>query len=447
MTTSVAEAALTPTQQRRSANRQRRRRRPCKTLLQVLLGVALVVFVAVVFFVEKAHRYYNHSQLSMLTDFYVTDIAPPLGPKISQEDVQVNNIDNGPIVPLRDDPTKIHAQRCVQAGYGGIYFKHFRKTGGSSLYHSFREHQCLQRNIPVFGSEFPFFNTNTFHVLNSTIFVTTIRHPIERILSMYWFEGRWPRTCHKACENNKTKDDTTKVAELEEWIEAIHDQTNQTELGYVRHSGCGQWVSVENYYTRMLLGIDRARGPAGARATLHQRGFRNVTLDARHLQRAKQILASFDVILIQEEMSTPSNKTRMFHEVTGYGDNNNIPPDRIGVERMGVERAKYFVPPRNSTLDRLRQWNTLDIELYDYAVQLSNDNYEKWERWRNEMGNNTAFDAKAVCQKPAAQLPKDIADIAVGGDFCAGGRWSGSKWEGFWYFPSCVFHSKESLTK
>jgi hypothetical protein len=352
------------------------------------------------------------------------------------------------IVTFRDEATKLQAQQCVQAGYGGIYFKHFRKTGGTTLYHIFRENQCLQRQIPVFGSEFPFFNTDTFDVLNSTIFVTILRHPIDRILSMYWFEGRWPRTCHKACEDNKTKDDATKVADLEEWIEAIHDQSSQKKLKYVRHNACGQWISVENYYIRMLLGVDRAMDVQGAKATKHKRGFRNVTLTTRHLHKAKEILASFDLVLIQEEMQIPSNKTQMFYDITGYGTN---PPLSFGVQRKGDERAKYFVPPLNTTLDRLRRWNALDIDLYEYAVQLSQENFERWQSRQNllrvEGSEIHKFDAKASCNKPKARLPQPIANIAIGGDFCVGGRWSGINFSDFWYFPSCIYHSREATTK
>ncbi|KAG7347902.1 sulfotransferase family protein [Nitzschia inconspicua] len=417
-----------------AAFRSIRHRSLYRRLLRFLFALALVASVAGVFFVEKLHRQ-NHNHVSLLTDL------PTIPPRNSTDR------DDQLVVPLRDDATKLQAQRCVQAGYGGVYFKHFRKAGGTTLYNSFRDNQCLRRQMPIFASEFPFFNRDTFDVLNSTVFVTTLRHPIDRILSLYWFEGRWPRTCHKACENNKTKDDTNKVADLEEWIEAIHDQSNHTNLRYVRHNGCGQWVSVENYYTRILLGVDRARDEEQAKSTLHQRGFRNVTLTSRHLLKAKQILASFDVILIQEEMIQPSEKIKMFFEMTGYGDK---PPRAFGVERKGYERAKYFVPPLNSTLDRLRQLNALDIELYDYAVRLSQKNFDKWQQRRNEDslgGNETDFYAAANCKKPMARLPQPVANIAVGGDFCVGGRWSGRTWSDFWYFPGCIFHSREAESK
>ena len=39
----------------------------------------------------------------------------------------------GPILPLRDESNKILSQACVRSGYGGVYLKHFRKAGGTSL--------------------------------------------------------------------------------------------------------------------------------------------------------------------------------------------------------------------------------------------------------------------------------------------------------------------------
>jgi hypothetical protein len=403
----------------------------CRRVLRFLLVVAFVLFLWNVFVAGyKDKQFYDRMSTMM-------DLSG--SPLLYKEDA---------LVTFRDEATKLQAQRCVQAGYGGIYFKHFRKTGGTTLYHILRENQCLRRQIPVFASEFPFFNTETFDVLNSTIFVTILRHPIDRIISMYWFDGRWPRTCHNACEANKTKNDTNKVANLEEWIEAIHDQSNQTEFRYVRHNGCGQWISVENYYIRMLLGVDRASDLHGAMSTKHERGFRNVTITTRHLHKAKEILASFDLVLIQEEMLAPSNKAQMFYEMTGYGAN---PPFSFGVKRKGGERASYFVPPLNTTLDRLRQWNALDIKLYEYAVQLSRENFEKWQHRKSRLNfeeNVTQkFDAKTMCNKPQAKLPQPIANIAIGGDFCVGGRWSGRRFSDFWYFPSCVYHSLETETK
>jgi hypothetical protein len=297
------------------------------------------------------------------------------------------------IVPLRDEATKILAQQCVRARQGGVYIKHFRKASGTALYAVVAGESC-KRGIPSYASELPFFNKETFHVLNSTVFVTAMRHPIDRIISMYWFEGRWPRTCGSICEAEKIKNDTNKVANLDEWIEDIHDQTAQEKLKYLKHSACGQWVSVENYYIRQLLGIDRATKNQ-KKGTNDESGFLNNTLTRSHLHQAKEILASFDLIMIQEQMrSTHSDMIRMFRSIIGATS-----ADSMKEVRKGKERDKHYQPPSQAALDRLGGWNALDIELYEFAVELSARMVNRWVA--HEADIQTKFNATESCQKPS----------------------------------------------
>jgi hypothetical protein len=248
-----------------------------------------------------------------------------------------------------------------------------------------------------------------------------MRHPIDRIISLYWFEGRWPRTCGKACEDEKIKNDETKVADLDKWIEHIHDQTNYRKLKYARHNACGQWSSVENYYTRILLGVDAVQDKQQKLKTKHSKGFLNVTLTRDHLHRAKEILASFDLVMIQEQMMGRSESNLMFHDITGPG---NTTSNKLIHKRKGAERKKYYQPPSNATLERLREWNALDIELYEYAVKLSAQTVKRWAKTRDEeKRQRSSFDASKSCQIPPFRLPNDIFDIALEGNFCYGGKY------------------------
>lgn len=243
--------------------------------------------------------------------------------------------DDRPVVPLRSEEEKEFAQLCTRAHRGGVYIKHHRKAGGSSLYSILNRQVCS--HTPVYSSELPFFNaTHSFSTLpNSTVFITSLRDPIDRILSLYWFEGRWPRTCELACELNKTKDDSTKVADLDEWIEAVYHQSKKSKYKLRYHSSCGQWQSVENYYTRQLLGVDRG----------DERQFLNKTLTDDDLYRAKQILASFDLVMIQERYQSDRDMVRIFKTITaanpGQQQQQGLPHERKGVERTS---ASYQAP-------------------------------------------------------------------------------------------------------
>jgi hypothetical protein len=271
-----------------------------------------------------------------------------------------------------------------------------------------------------------------------------MRHPVDRIISLYWFEGRWPRTCHKACEDEKIKNDENKVADLDEWIEQVHDQTNYKKLEYVRHNACGQWVSVENYYTRILLGVDAVQTKQDKFRTKYSRGFWNATLTRDHLHRAKEILASFDLVMIQEKMMGRSQSNLMFHDLTGPG---NSTSNQLKIRRKGAEREKYYQPPSNATLERLREWNAMDIELYEYAVKLNAQTVKRWDKTRHEeKRQGSSFDASKSCQMPPYRLPNDIFDIALGGKFCPPGKDSEDKTKrrGWWYYANhCTLHSNE----
>lgn len=340
--------------------------------------------------------------------------------------------DDRPVVPLRSQAQKDFAQLCARAHRGAVYVKHFRKAGGSSLYSLLNKYTC--DHSPVFASELPFFNaTHGFSALgNATVYITSLRHPIDRILSMYWFEGRWPRTCNKECEDKKIKDDTTKVADLDEWIEAVYHQEDKYELK--QHTACGQWQSVENYYTRQLLGIDRGDDLV----------FLNKTLTVNDLHRAKEILASFDLVMIQERYQSDAAMARMFQTITA-----TKPSEGVGLPhtRKGLERTHE---PSRKDLQRLHELNRFDMELYQYAKKLSRQTVDRWvqqeaeaaKRWtQRNVQELEAHEAYLIrqCVPPPRILSPYQSDTMLGGKGCLS--------RPFFYFapreghPLCLYHS------
>lgn len=384
-------------------------------LARYLLVLAVVSFASVLYFYSTPIEQLSDSQnpLSLLT------------PQKNDAWMLPKRLDFNEIVPLRNESVKELAQQCVRAGQGGIYITHFRKAGGTALTKVMYEEVCTH-GMQAYSSELPFFHPKTFEVMGTSVFITAMRNPVDRILSMYWFEGRWPRTCGLKCENEKVKNDTTKVADLGEWVEAIHDQRSWGKLKYRRHNGCGQWVSVENYYIRQLLGVDIPK---------YGLGFLNVTLTREHLHRAKKILANFDLVLIQEKMSKRSSMVRMFHSITGGRESSNM-----AQVRKGQERQNLFQAPSTVDLERLQDLNALDLELYEYAVQLSNITVRRWMAQATKgkrVGNALSNRADLVCNKPPLFLEeKDRAIALGGGPHCRPGSWS-------LYNDGCVQHSRE----
>ena len=112
-------------------------------------------------------------------------------------------------------------------------------------------------------------------------------------------------------------------------------------MKYRRHNSCGQWASVDNYYIRTLLGIDSASTENEKKATKNGRGFLNKTITREHLHRAKQILASFDLVMVQEQMrSKNSSMINMFYSITGTLNRIELPRSREMTENEKEERRK-----------------------------------------------------------------------------------------------------------
>lgn len=225
----------------------------------------------------------------------------------------------------------------------------------------------------------------------------------------------------KSAKIKKIKNDDSKVADLDEWIEAVHDQTNYKDLQYRRHTSCGQWTSVENYYIRTLLGIDSAVTPDERETTKYKMGFLNKTITREHLHRAKEILASFDLVMIQEQMkSKNSSMAKMFYSITGSSNGTEFPHFRETNEEDKEEKTK-MVSSSRAAIDTLHKWNTLDIELYNYAVDISKQTVDRWiavgKQEQQEMMNN-AFNVSESCKKPPMELNGTLLETALGGNDC-----------------------------
>lgn len=217
----------------------------------------------------------------------------------SRDIVRYTILDNNTTIltvkPLRDPSTKRNAQTCVKYGNGRIYMKHLRvirivsdmvlggKGQTNAKQEKNKEEQQLEHPNNIYRNEFPYFNSELLLKGNkeknllefdpsSIIFLTSVQHPIDRIESMYWFEGRWPRTCGKKYKNEKVKDNTTAVASFHNCIHSIHaPQTNFVELKqYPQHDACGTWISVDNYYIQQLLGVDAPQSTGEFHTLLQQ---------------------------------------------------------------------------------------------------------------------------------------------------------------------------------
>jgi len=209
------------------------------------------------------------------------------------------------------------------------------------------------------------------------------------------------------------------------------------------HNNCGQWQSVENYYIRQLLAVDRNVSLKIPRIADYPPidiygTFANKTLTREDLELAKEVLAGFDLVVIIERAADDKDMVRMMHALLG----NNVRRKDLPVHRSGSEREKYFEPPSEATLERLRELNALDIELYEYAVKLSRHSVENW--LQRKKGPPLTPDQKKEmlkkCDKPPFTLPDDHNSVLLGGNGC-------NEETIFFHGENCTLHSQESGSK
>jgi hypothetical protein len=152
--------------------------------------------------------------------------------------------------------------------YKTIFLYHSRKAGGSTLRRLLQQ-VAQKHNVSFITKEGVVLEEEDMHQ-NQTLFVTSLRDPIDRIISSYWFEGRWPM---KFPEENKT---LATALSFDEWFDVCQNKTKKW-----------QWFSVSNSYVKWF----------GTTGTTDDN---DIVYD---IDTAKQRLSKFHMVLRTEKMS------------------------------------------------------------------------------------------------------------------------------------------------
>lgn len=153
-----------------------------------------------------------------------------------------------------------------------FYYYHARKAAGTSI----RDAMKLSARL----STIAYLETEGV-VLDAAILdspgmisVTSLRDPVSRVLSLYWYEHvGWYSGILKQPQRCKT---------LRAWVDAWKDGS-PFKKNMLAKNPKNNYVEIENYYIKMLIGWD---------------GKTPITRD--HLENAKAILRKFDLVLISE---------------------------------------------------------------------------------------------------------------------------------------------------
>jgi hypothetical protein len=138
-----------------------------------------------------------------------------------------------------DIPSPVCHPRLPKQPIRRIVLAHMRKAGGSTL-RAYLKKVSKSFDLEFVAKEGFAFESPTTR--NDTLYVTHLRDPIQRTLSHYRYEGRWPCAVLK----NKTATKKNSV-DLSEWLESDHFYES-----LCRHRARPLWKCSWNCFTRWL---------------------------------------------------------------------------------------------------------------------------------------------------------------------------------------------------
>jgi len=233
-------------------------------------------------------------------------------------------------------------QRCVASGAGGYYLYHARKAAGTTLRTALQE--AARRHRVAYWETEGLSIDPMFLGLRSIITVMSVRDPVRRVLSMYWYE-------HVGWHDGIVHDPAG-LRTLREWVDEWKDDS-AWKRDFARRNPGNVYVEVQNYYTKALAGWNAA-GAAAA-------------VDAAALSRARAALERFDAIFVVERATWP-NHTALLRRVLGHDA--PLLATLRGDDAARRRLAPRLAPDAAAVVADLEALNGFDRDLYGFALEL-----------------------------------------------------------------------------
>lgn len=230
-----------------------------------------------------------------------------------------------------------HKVRCLQKREGGFYLYHVRKAAGTTLRKKL-EVAAKRWRVRLWETEGLKIDSTAL-ALKSVITVVSIRHPVDRILSLYWYEhvGWWDGVKH----------DHSQMKSMRKWVDEWRDGS-EWKSEFTRMNPRNVYVEIENYYVKMLGGGD-------------------------DLEKAKETLHRFDVLFVCER-STWNNHTALLSQALGGVEDHERAkknPRLLEADKGARLRLQStLAPDLSDIISTLTEINLLDLQLYQYALRL-----------------------------------------------------------------------------
>lgn len=230
---------------------------------------------------------------------------------------------------------------CIRNHNGCLYLYHTRKAAGTTL-REILQPEALRLSIPLYETEGLSLKKDILSV-SGMFSVTTLRDPVKRVLSLYWYEhvGWYDGILHE----------THKCKRLKDWVQAWSDG-HPWKNSFMLKNPSNVYVEIENYYVKMLSDW---KGPDKV-----------TRLD---LEKAKTVLSAFDLVVIVEWIGDESQIeaiNSIFPGRSNIAAEHKVRGDKASIERLQDKLA----PDRIEITKKIEDMNALDIELYEFAKSM-----------------------------------------------------------------------------
>lgn len=122
--------------------------------------------------------------------------------------------------------------------YDTIFLYHTRKAGGSTL-RVWLEKVARKHNLAFVVEEGTILSQQNPVFRDRTLYITALRDPVERVVSLYWYEGRWPLT-----QENKTNEN---AVDFRDWLIESENRLPPARRLYECSSECYcRWFGSDN---------------------------------------------------------------------------------------------------------------------------------------------------------------------------------------------------------
>jgi len=165
--------------------------------------------------------------------------------------------------------------KCLRIGKGSIYLYHTRKAAGTTVRDILMavSAQWRVRYYETEGILLP----GAFVGMSGVLSVTSLRDPVKRIMSLYWYE-------HVGWFDGVLKQ-TGRCKTLRQWVEGWRDGS-PWKAAFVQKNPTSVYVEIENYYVKALSGWRSGDGQ----------------VTDEHFRAAVEIVKRFDIVLLSDWM-------------------------------------------------------------------------------------------------------------------------------------------------